>query len=229
MTHDLDSTPGEELRWLDKLVDGELDDAQRRQLLIDLENQPDGWRRCALAFLEAQAWKRSLGAVVATPAKDACPQPARARVWWSGSVGSVLAAAASFLIAFALGLAWRGQAEKAELLATNPPGPRASQPDIGLATEKPQWSTMTVNVDRDDDGVAEPVELPVVRGAGFDEAWVRNQPAAIPEQMLRLIERMGHQVHHERQYYPFDLSDGGRLIVPVDEVDLKYVGERRFQ
>jgi hypothetical protein len=39
---------------------------------------------------------------------------------------------------------------------------------------------------------------------------------------------MGHQVRHERQYYPFDLSDGGRLLVPVDEVDVQY-GARQFQ
>ncbi len=43
---------------LDQLVDGELTDAEQRDLLQRLEHSPDGWRRCALAFLEAQAWQR---------------------------------------------------------------------------------------------------------------------------------------------------------------------------
>ena len=45
---------------LDRLVDGELPDTQRRELLTSLEQQPDGWRQCALAFLEAQSWGEAL-------------------------------------------------------------------------------------------------------------------------------------------------------------------------
>jgi hypothetical protein len=45
---------------LDRLVDGSLEEHDRRDFLIRLENEPDGWRRCALAFLEAQAWAISL-------------------------------------------------------------------------------------------------------------------------------------------------------------------------
>jgi hypothetical protein len=239
MTHDSNPTPAEELLRLDKLVDGELDDAQRRQLLTDLENQPEGWRRCALAFLEAQAWKRSLAVLTAAPAQDARPRPAR-KTWWTGPLGSVLAAAASFLIAFALGLAWRGQAVRDNQLATNQPAgnqrmsptpsaPGPAQPEFGLASDTPQWSTMIVDVDRDGDGNLEPVELPIVRGKGFDEDWVRSQPAAFPPALLRLFERMGHEVRHERQYYPFDLGDGRRVLVPVDDVDVRYGGERQFQ
>ena len=40
----------------DRLVDGELTADERRALLASLDSRPDGWRRCALAFLEAQAW-----------------------------------------------------------------------------------------------------------------------------------------------------------------------------
>ena len=38
---------------LDRLVDGELADGDRRTVLESLERQPDGWRQCALAFLES--------------------------------------------------------------------------------------------------------------------------------------------------------------------------------
>jgi hypothetical protein len=45
---------------LDRLVDGELAEAERREVLQTLERQPDGWRQCALAFLEAQSWGDAL-------------------------------------------------------------------------------------------------------------------------------------------------------------------------
>ncbi len=45
-----------EFALLDRLVDGELSEFQRRQLLASMDQRPEGWRRCALAFLEAQSW-----------------------------------------------------------------------------------------------------------------------------------------------------------------------------
>ncbi len=49
-------------RWIDRLVDGELSDPDRRALLLRLETEPGGWRACALAFLEAQTWDEAIGA-----------------------------------------------------------------------------------------------------------------------------------------------------------------------
>ena len=46
---------------LDRLVDGELAETERRKLLLSLDHQPSGWRQCALAFLEAQSWGDLLG------------------------------------------------------------------------------------------------------------------------------------------------------------------------
>jgi hypothetical protein len=45
---------------IDRLVAGELTEVERRELLLSLESEPDGWRRCALAFLEDQAWRTRL-------------------------------------------------------------------------------------------------------------------------------------------------------------------------
>jgi hypothetical protein len=52
---------------LDRLIDGELADGERRVLLESLERQPDGWRQCALAFLEAQTWGQTLTDYVREP------------------------------------------------------------------------------------------------------------------------------------------------------------------
>lgn len=45
---------------LDRLVDGEVDLDELRRVVEACENVPDGWRRCALAFLEAQALQQEL-------------------------------------------------------------------------------------------------------------------------------------------------------------------------
>src|SRR5690606_35965751 len=58
----LDSLEPEELQHLlDRLVDGELAPPEQQALLRHLDQIESGWRRCALAFVEAQVWKQELG------------------------------------------------------------------------------------------------------------------------------------------------------------------------
>src|SRR5688500_14578872 len=91
-------------RLIDRLVDGELTDPERRELLLKLENQSDGWRRCALAFLEAQTWGNEFRSLIAAPVAETVVTPVSRPVsWLSGPWGSALAVAASFLVAFTLG------------------------------------------------------------------------------------------------------------------------------
>ena len=51
--HDID--PVNPQRQVDLLVDGELSEAERRALLLQLEHEPDGWRRCAWRFWRPNA------------------------------------------------------------------------------------------------------------------------------------------------------------------------------
>ena len=44
---------------IDQIVDGALTPAQLRAAIDCLDREPDGWKRCALAFLEAQCWRES--------------------------------------------------------------------------------------------------------------------------------------------------------------------------
>ena len=48
---------------LERLVDGQLDGEQYRRLLARISKHPDGWRRCAMAFLENQALESELRAI----------------------------------------------------------------------------------------------------------------------------------------------------------------------
>src|SRR5437588_9921152 len=104
-------------RLLDQLVDGELPDTARRALLLRLEGEPDGWRRCALAFLEAQSWRATF-APLAVPVREEVrsgdPATIRAQVLQRGpgmrvnrrrTLARLVAVAAGFAVAFALGWA----------------------------------------------------------------------------------------------------------------------------
>ncbi len=63
--------PGFDPRVFDRLVDGELPEPERREVLLTLDRQPDGWRQCALAFLEAQTWGQTLTQYVREPSRAA--------------------------------------------------------------------------------------------------------------------------------------------------------------
>lgn len=52
---------------LDRLVDGRLEDAAYRELLCQIDADPNGWKQCALAFLEHQALEKELTALQNDP------------------------------------------------------------------------------------------------------------------------------------------------------------------
>ena len=87
---------------IDLLIDGELSPEARRELLARLDESPDGWRRLALAFLEAQSWRESFAEAareVPLPVPLITIRPKRLRLapW--------MARAAVVLAAFAMGWA----------------------------------------------------------------------------------------------------------------------------
>jgi len=58
---------------LDRLVDGQLSDEEYRLVLRALENSDEGWRQCALAFLENQALQREFQWLEAAEEEVGCP------------------------------------------------------------------------------------------------------------------------------------------------------------
>src|SRR5262245_54952528 len=94
---------------LERLVDGELSPEEYRALLASLDEEPGLWRQCALAFLEAQALRHELGNVRSgLDVRECAPltsdvAPTTSTAW--DKLQILLAVAASFLVAFGLGLA----------------------------------------------------------------------------------------------------------------------------
>jgi hypothetical protein len=210
-------TPSDDTRF-DRLADGELDEAQRRELLAKLDNEPNGWRRCALAFLEAQCWKESfrLSARPESPAATASPSVRRAPSRWRGRVEVLLAMAGCFLIVF---LAVSHLQKGAQRPGTI--GETALAPPKSKETNNP-WRVVTVA------GPKGELKVPAIERDNIDQQWIRSLPSAVPDEVLQAFNRTGHQVEQHREFVPVSLQDGRRAVVPVDQVDIHYVGNGAY-
>jgi hypothetical protein len=78
------------------------------------------------------------------------------------------------------------------------------------------------------EGAAETIRLPAVRRDTFDPQWIEGLPGALPPSVLAAFERTGHEVRQHRELLPVEMNDGRRLIVPVDRVDVHYVGRPAY-
>jgi hypothetical protein len=235
-------------RVIDRLVDGELTASEERSLLGSLEFQPDGWRRCALAFLESRVWKNELAAVTrgqtapinGTPvvlsplaavnhSAELTQRPASSSPWVRG-----MAIAASIGLAFVLGVAvrdhWNGAANNHLVAVTDEPDANLGKASRGagssnsidtgaLAFDQP---TITMAVIDHEGDVERQLEIPVVETDTFDPRWLQRPPSAIPHELASALRRSGHSVEEQRLYVPVLLDDGRQAIIPLDQAEVRF-------
>ncbi|NQT38293.1 MAG: hypothetical protein HQ581_12425 [Planctomycetes bacterium] len=226
---------------LDLLVDDELDAERRRELLGRLDRDPDGWRRCALAFLEAQSWRRTIPTLSGGEiGRTAATQPETPRRPLGLNRRTVLAMAASFLVALALGVTIReiwhretpmgGSSTQTASEQTEPDRPTENGPSVPESPEVPQdqWRWVEVSVPTSPGSPQGPIRLPAVASDRLDDAWLYAQPAPVPPDVLQAFRRTGHEVRQSRQLLPFRMKDGQQLVVPVDQVEVQYVGNPSY-
>lgn len=243
--------PGIDDQTLDLLVDGELADSQQRDLLEQLDRTPDGWRRCALAFLEAQSWTKDLQGITrhSEPQMPAMATAAR-RAWPKFTSGTLLGMAGSFLVALTLGLIFRDlwpspgrpgpapsplaasdgspdsvvpQPQETETVRSD----AVAEPTTPVSPAEVQYVTLPLTAGPD--GAADSIRLPVVARDRFDESWLQEPPSAMPGDLVKALRRSGHRVLQRRGLMPWAMKDGRRLVVPVDQVEVRYVGNPAYQ
>ena len=243
------NTENDEIHF-DRLVDGELNENERRELLTRLDAEPSGWRRCALAFLEAQCWKETLRGV----AQDSGAALARTipldtrRSPWPGRIGTALAMSASFFLAVWLGSLMfsnrDGQpssptglgnptmvAENADLQPPTQPIP--SNDDLRAKTPRENtpsnpWQIVTVSSPSNGLAPGRSFNVPAVERDKLDEQWMRSLPPAIPNNVLEALTRTGHEIRQHREFVPVPLKDGRQMVMPVDQVEVHYVGNGSY-
>lgn len=267
--------PGaDDKQLLDRLIDGELSPEARRDLLLRLEHETGGWRRCALAFLEAQSWGQDFRSLLKEPAGESsdgsvpvsagntASQPIIAVPAsltsnsttprrWLDRAGTLLAIAASFVIAFGLGVASKRLPDAggdAGMIAGH--GAGASTTAIASAESvSPAGATSPAKADAPA-ATAAPSELATTIGAALDAAaenrpeqaaedspiWLPSgladeasllgdEPApAVPAYVRRALERSGHAIEQQQELWPVQLENGSHALLPVERVKVRYVG-----
>jgi hypothetical protein len=234
----------------DRLVDGELSESERHKLLASLDAKPEGWRRCALAFLEAQTWRESFGefthAVRTTPSKpmpNPLPPSPRKQKKKLGAMGTVMAMAASFLITLGLG-GWMLRTphsspigNPAGNIIANNGGSRAVMPIPNVSAggndtipqPKQSASTPWQMVRLEAPGLTgnnEPLQLPAQPRDRLDEDFLKAVPNPLPDDVRQAFERTGHEVRMHRELVPVQLKDGRQLVIPIDQVEVQYDAHR---
>jgi len=232
-------------RQFERLVDGELAPDEYRELVASLDDEPGGWRRCALSFLESQAlahelngWMREATAVGDAEMPDELAAPASGR-WgrlprrWASLVA---AASVAFVLAFGLGILIRGWWPASDAIV-----PLDAQ--IAGRQQEPMQDTLSGTNVSSNAPLATPaapryVRL-VVNGREIHLPVESMQPSAvsrfgerrsmIPNNVERALERLGHQVQRRQHYIPLESLDGHDLVVPVEDVRIVPVSNRAFQ
>lgn len=217
-------------RVLDRLVDGELSADERRRLIASLDDRADGWRRCALAFLEAQSLRGALQLMVSQPLASEpasvgrlTTQPAPSgRRRRSSHAGAWLAAAAAVLVAFVAGLQWGGLRgpDAADLVADSSAAPpTADAPsDVEHVPASPNSDAITLVV-RDDQGVPRRVQVPLVDGGDLGAPFDQS-PAWLNAAMREQLAEHGLDLNGRRRYAPLYFEQDDKIVpmmVPVDD------------
>ncbi len=192
---------------IDRLVDGELPEIERVDLLRRLETETDGWRLCALAFLEAQSWREAMQPLAAEATKiplSAVEKPSSSRHRRRVPIGFIAMAAALLLM---FGLGW---------LAHGNPGKSAGDERMAQGDQSSrQGGTGPVPESEPQAG-----SMPVASSGGS----LKSEP----ESAARTLQPSGLRAEMHPRLASVLLKDGRRVQVPVQEVHLRYVGNRTY-
>ena len=213
---------------LDKLVDGELSAFERRSVLLQLDDTPHAWRRLALTFLEAQTWQRELRtvSVAAVPpvVTRISPPVVNPRRRWSVLTTVATSVCVTFGLGFACGsLRVAGSPTIAEQTVSD----IIPEPELTVGPES-NLEMIRVLLAGDTPGTFREVDLPLVEATDDGSALLADRPSFIPHQVRRTLERMGHEVQEQWQLVPVQLSDGREAVVPVDDVHVRFVGQKTY-
>jgi len=216
-------------RRFDRLVDGELTDTQIQSLLSGLDDVEDGWRRCALAFVERQMWERDLAGWMDQPAPKppAKPQPPAAEPapqqqtpgWYLP-----VAMAASMLLAFFGSQAWQQWSQHApqdnSIPIVNKQDSKPSGPvDIREVSDSPA-GRLTLTLDRGNSGEHN-VEIPFYDGKQIDKKTLAKfQQNVIPPAVENRLRKQGHRIVRETQLLEVQLDNGKHVVIPVEQVEV---------
>lgn len=208
---------------LDRLVDGEMSADERREFLASLDERPEQWRRCALAFLEAQTWGNEFARWVnppdETPAVEPAPEPVKANL---RPLGGMVLAASLLIAAFLLGRGVRETSRTAptnaqiaesetmveQQLRDNLPKPIAEEDAVALYV-------------RDASGKNRRLLVPLIEGENLGDQF--GQIVDLSPELQSNLADEGLELTRRRRFAPLFFEQNERLVpmvVPVEDTYL---------
>ena len=232
MKHELDDLS------LQRFVDGELSLPERQAVLARLDQHPQQWRRLALAYVEMQIWEEGFCTADGEAARFAAKATAaRAPAW---QPRTVLAMATSLLVACALGTwigtAWRSLPSAAPQVAEGEAPEAKVQPSGDLVQDEssaPQSDTafrmLRLRFDEVAEGSARTLDVPLIDSSQLRSGSYRYPAPAVPREVHDTLLGSGYQVNQSREFVPLRLEGGQQIMLPIDTVQVRYVGMGMYQ
>jgi hypothetical protein len=199
-------------RELERLADGEFSPMALRDLFARLDQTDDGWKRTALALIEAQALRTACRSVLAPPPvvraepqRQPTSRPGRGR-------RELFAVAAAILMT--CGLGWWSMPKRsvdpisvpvAQALPANQEPPALVQAvQMTFSGADGEWSDPVTApvIDADD-----PAALP----------WLTARPA-FSDAVREKLASEGQRIHQQQRWVPVELADGRVGVVPVTDL-----------
>jgi hypothetical protein len=91
------------------------------------------------------------------------------------------------------------------------------------------WQTVALPMADETGKTVESLPLPARVADHLDPQWLDSFPPAMPQEVIRALKASGHEVQQQRELVPLPLQDGRRLLVPVDQVEVRCVGNSAYQ
>ena len=228
---------------LDRLVDGELGERDRRDLLESLEQCPGGWRQCACAFLEAQEFNNALSDFVvasdfvAADAQDAEPQDAvpqdatdrRGSVFRDdsdtrlasefpreqpGNIRWWAALAACLVIGVGIGQLGPSQLRPSQLR------PSQLRPGhSGLGVVRDLGASISTSSTETPPSLDNQNEMVASANPNHEPVGLSSDDSALPNDIEDILGRLGQRVERRRVYTAEDALSG-RPISPIEEIEI---------
>ncbi|MEQ1906233.1 MAG: hypothetical protein ABL888_18760 [Pirellulaceae bacterium] len=215
---------------IDLLVADELDESHRTRLIHWLEESPERWRKCGLAFLEAQIWQASFHEIATDKIVAIQPvvlQTAPKALTRNNWVGAVVAA--GLVLAFVGGYWWPKSKTSGEIAArtTHVPSVADNQGDHELTLEDLENQMLSVDVFRaSDSGPMQKIQVPIQ--AVKNEATVADVNDDLPAEVRRHWESRGFRLKQGQRFLPAKLPDGQQVMLPINQIVADFIGKKVY-
>ncbi|MDR1492105.1 MAG: hypothetical protein LBT05_05240 [Planctomycetaceae bacterium] len=237
------------LQQLDLLVDGELPEEERKNFLTVLDQLPDGWKKCAVAFLEAQLFAQALQ----TPVRSTIPQRSNNAVCVKSqrrrrqTSAAICISLAAVVLGGLLVYQWKNpqiaplntggfvQNQNAPMQERQKNSTAFSnneyEPAYFMNPVNPTFANLTsqkmpkpeyVTLSMDDS--RQTAQIPCYRFGDIDAGRYLNSPPSISHRELQRIIQRGGDVDVNRHNLVVPVGNNRHAVIPVDQIIVKYNG-----